>query len=321
KLCMTSAATGAARAALAIAVRHADRRRIGGFARTRIPISALRSHQDRLTHSMATGYALTFLHRAVTRAWAQHTPESRAAAERQAAVAKAWITWQARDIVMECRERCGAQGLLASSALANYTADIEGTITAEGDNLAITVKSAADLIFDTDPAPLATRQLAKHTPTTQPATPLEDLHALRDALAAEETRLRRRAATDLRSGSPRNPLARWNSATPAALELTTAHAQRLAADAFLAAVDAATEEHRPTGLLLHELCRLFLLQCLAPRTGDLLTAGTWNTDTVRRLPPVRDALLAALGPQLPLLTDAFSLPDHIADQIPASCHT
>ncbi|MEU2835161.1 acyl-CoA dehydrogenase [Streptomyces lavendulae] len=308
KICMTAAAVGVSRSALATAVSYADRRHVGGFARAgvRVPVSALRSHQDRLTHAVATGYALTFLHRAVTRAWADKTPEERTGAEVRVAVSKAWVTWRAREILAECRERCGAQGLLADKPLSSYLQDVEGTITAEGDNLAIWVKSASALIFDTDPAPISDHS----------RTPLEDPAALRDALAAQEARLRRRAGAALRSGPARDPLGRWNNTTPAALDLTAAHAERLAADAFLSAVNTADAEHQPTGDILRQLCRLFLLDRLAPRAGDLLAAGIWTPDTVRGLPETRERLTDELGPLLPTLTRAFGVPDSIRDSLP-----
>ncbi|MEU8777338.1 acyl-CoA dehydrogenase [Streptomyces sp. NPDC048606] len=310
KLCMTGAAVGATRAALAIAVGYADRRLVGGFrpAGAQVPLSALRSHQDRLTRAVATGYGLTFLHRSAVRAWAGRTPQDSDAAARHAAVAKAWITWRAREVLVECRERCGAQGLLAGTALSGYPLDIEGTITAEGDNLPIWVKSAADLVFDRDPE-------LYDAPCEDP---LHDLRALRDALAADEVRLRRRAARALRSGPARDPLARWNGATPAALDLVGAHAERLAADAFLAAVEAAAEDHAPTARLLRRLCRLFLLELLAPRAGALVALGVWDAETLSRLPDVRDRLTGELGPHLALLTEAFDVPESVRAGVPVT---
>ncbi|MGN7138427.1 acyl-CoA dehydrogenase family protein [Streptomyces pseudogriseolus] len=89
----------------------------------------------------------TCLHREVTDHWITHTPTDRPAAERLVALAKGWITWQAREIVTESRERCGARALFPVNGLAEYPANADGAITAEGDNLAIWCKAAADMIF------------------------------------------------------------------------------------------------------------------------------------------------------------------------------
>ncbi|MEU9876632.1 hypothetical protein [Streptomyces phaeochromogenes] len=73
---------------------------------------------------------MTFLHRSLVRRFALHadtgerdsrpsTGEDRAEVEREVAVAKGWITWQARAITSECRERCGAQGLFPANGLAD----------------------------------------------------------------------------------------------------------------------------------------------------------------------------------------------------------
>ena len=98
-------------------------------------------------NALATAYGMTFLHRAVTTRWMHHTHTDhteRTDTEREIAIAKAWITWQARTIVAESRERCGAQGLFAVNGLAGFPDYIEGTITAEGDNLVIWTKAAFD---------------------------------------------------------------------------------------------------------------------------------------------------------------------------------
>src|SRR5262249_40743190 len=103
KLCMSAGTLGMARAALTIAVRYSHSRLIAGpRAGERIPVAAHRSHHGRLLDALATAYAMTFLHRTVVDRFAAHTEENREEVERLAAIAKGWITWQARDITVEC---------------------------------------------------------------------------------------------------------------------------------------------------------------------------------------------------------------------------
>ncbi|WP_262986053.1 acyl-CoA dehydrogenase family protein, partial [Streptomyces sp. CBMA123] len=155
KLCMSAAAIGAARAVLATAVRYAQHREVtGARPDRRIPVWAHRSHHGPLLEGLATVYAMTALHRAAVERWAGHDPadpEDSADAERQTALAKGWVTWRARDLIIEARERCGAQGLLPVNGITSYAADIEGTITAEGDNLALWAKAAAELLLRSEP--------------------------------------------------------------------------------------------------------------------------------------------------------------------------
>ncbi|MEE1752820.1 acyl-CoA dehydrogenase family protein [Streptomyces sp. SP18CS02] len=304
KLCMSACGVGAVRAALTIAVCYAHQRHVAGMtAGRRVPLAAFRSHQDRLLKATAHAYAMTFLHRAATRAWARHEPHEREDVERLVAVTKAWNTWQGRQILIECRERCGAQGLFPANGLADFPVDIEGAITAEGDNLVIWVKAAGELLF----APADT------PPRTASGRALGDVRALRDLFAAHEARSRSQASAALRAGPAGDPLARFNRAVGPAQEAVDAHAVVRAADAFLDAIAAADAEAAP---LLSDLCRLFLLEKLRPVSGDLLAADLLTVEEVRFLPGAVDDLCVRLTPQLGLLVEAFAVPEELLRRLP-----
>lgn len=308
KLCMSGAAIGASRAALNIAVRYGQHRRVAGpKVGQRIPINAHRTHHSRLLNSMATAYAMTFLHRSVLFEWAHHTTENRDEAERQVAVAKGWITWQARAIAAECRERCGAQGLFAVNGLSDYAPYIEGTVTAEGDNIVIWAKAAAELLLGHQTASVAP------TPSARPGK-LTDLHFLRTLLARAEAIWQARARTALRGERSGGSVARWNKASTAALQMVSVHAALRAADAFIEAVEQAGEPRARQ--LLEQLCTLFLLDQIGPHTGDLLAEEHINADHVRELPLVSDSLLDDLAPHMATLVEGFDLPDQFLAAIP-----
>ncbi|MBT2507461.1 acyl-CoA oxidase [Streptomyces sp. ISL-98] len=309
KLCMSAGTLGMSRAALTIAVRYSHSRLVAG-ARPgeRIPLAAHRSHHGRLLHSLATAYAMTFLHRAVMDRWAGRTGEDQAEVERLVAVAKGWITWQAREITVECRERCGAQGLFPVNGIADLPQNIEGGITAEGDNLVIWVKAAGEMVFGHE----AVRP-GRLGPLS-PGQDLDDLAFLRGLLAQAEGIWQARARTALRAGPSGDPLGRWNETSSAALEMVSAHARLQAADAFLAAADRAAE---PTArFLLHTLCRLFLLKQLGEHTGDLLAEGLMTPDQVRSLPKSIDTTLGLLAPHMMTLVDGFDFPAEMLAGIP-----
>jgi acyl-CoA oxidase len=329
KLCMSAGTLGMARAALTIAVRHAHSRRISGpRAGERLPVAAHRSHHGRLLDALATAYAMTFLHRDVVDRFAglddgttdgtgrgeradgtgredRGARGDREEVERLAAVAKGWITWQARDIAIECRERCGAQGLFPANGISDLPANIEGGITAEGDNLVIWVKAASEMVFGhTVPLPPA---------RTAPGD-VDDPAFLRDLLTHAESLWQKRARTALREGPSGDPTGRWNATSTPALEMVEAHACRAAADAFLTAADRATD---PTArALLRALCRVFLLRRLREHTGDLLAEGLITPDQVRALPRALDTAVAEAAPHLPTLAEAFDLPPDLLATIP-----
>ncbi|TPQ24134.1 acyl-CoA dehydrogenase [Streptomyces sporangiiformans] len=314
KLCMSAGTLGMSRAALAIAVRYAHSRILAGpKAGERIPLAAHRSHHSRLLHALATGYAMTFLHRSMVNRFALHTEEDRAEVERDVAVAKGWITWQARSITTECRERCGAQGLFPANGLADLPLNIEGGITAEGDNLVIWVKAASEMVFG--------HQVAR-TGHVDPASgrddgddrDLTDLAFLRDLLAEVEHIWQGRARTALREGPSGDPVGRWNVTSAAALEMVSAHARLQAADAFLGAATRARDPR--SRFLMESLCRLFLLKQLGEHTGDLLADGHLTPDHVRALPKALDTVIGDLAPHMMTLVDAFDLPAEVLSSIP-----
>ncbi|BCL28479.1 acyl-CoA dehydrogenase [Streptomyces aurantiacus] len=333
KLCMSAGTLGMSRAALTIAVRYAYSRFLAGpKAGERVPLAAHRSHHGRLLHALASAYAMTFLHRSTVRRFAAQTAEDRAEdraeeraenwaedraenraeeraeMEREVAVAKGWITWQARAITIECRERCGAQGLFPANGLADLPLNIEGGITAEGDNLVIWVKAAAEMVFG--------HQVTRPPDRTDDLgdRELTELPFLRDLLAEVEGIWQERARTALREGPSGDPVGRWNVTSDAALEMVSAHARLRAADAFLAAVALTTDPR--AGHLMRNLCRLFLLKQLGEHTGDLLAEGRLTADHVRALPKAVDTVMAELAPHLMTLVDAFDLPAEVLSSIP-----
>ncbi|WP_030574939.1 acyl-CoA dehydrogenase family protein, partial [Streptomyces aureocirculatus] len=169
KLCMSAACLGMARTALTTAITYAHNRHINGpHKNQRIPLTAHRTHHQPLLTHLATTYALTLLHRTTLTQYTHHTqnphttPHQRDTIERQIALTKAITTWQCRTIAIEARERCGAQGLFPYNNLTEQQLNIEGGITAEGDNLVITTKAASEMLFNHQPPP--------PPPPTQPHT-------------------------------------------------------------------------------------------------------------------------------------------------------
>ncbi|MDX3716011.1 acyl-CoA dehydrogenase family protein [Streptomyces europaeiscabiei] len=309
KLCMSAGTLGMARASLVIAVRHAHSRQVSGPRRgLRVPLMAHRSHHGRLLHSLTLAYAMTFLHRSVLTRWVGHSPEDREDTARLVAVAKGWITWQARAITTESRERCGAQGFFPVNGISDLPSNVEGGITAEGDNLVIWLKAASEMLFDRQDDD---RPAAGGTPGDRPLT---DLSFLRELLAEVVTGWQSRARDALRQGPKGDPLGRWNEASAPALEMVSAYACLQAADAFTAA--AARAEDPEARRILEELCRLFLLQQLSAHSGLLLADNHMTAEHVRSLWSTVNGLVARLAPHTMALADAFDLPAEFLATVP-----
>ncbi|MFH8558973.1 acyl-CoA dehydrogenase family protein [Streptomyces celluloflavus] len=303
KLCMSASAVGGARTALAIAVRYGGHRHISGArAAQRVPVSAHRSHHGPLAGALATVFAMSLLHRRALARWEAHTAADRDDAERLVAIAKGWITWRARDVIIECRERCGAQGLLENNGISRLVTAIEGTITAEGDNIAVHAKAAAEMLFGAPPPP------APPAARTAPGD-LADTRFLGRLAAAVERIWFVRAQQRMRRAPGGDPLARWNAASGPALRAVEAYAYRQAAEAFAGAV--AGLPAGPARDLLHALERLFALQWLGRNTGDLLAAGHLTASQVELLQEAVEQLIGEVAGHAPTVVESFALPEEL----------
>ncbi|WP_158698020.1 acyl-CoA dehydrogenase family protein [Streptomyces prunicolor] len=306
KLCMSAGSVGSARAVVALAVRYGRNRRITGLSgSTTLPVFALRSHHGPLVEAVATVYAMSMLYRRAARRWSTHDTAGRAEAGRLVSVAKAWISWQARDVCLEARERCGAQGLLAHNGFADQLTAVEGVITAEGDNQATVVKAAAELLFAPQRAP---RQVPD--PHGRELTEPGFLH---DLLASAEVLWLERARTAMRR-APSEALARRNAAMGPALRAIEVHAHRQAAEATAEAAAAL-----PLGEareLLDAVHLLFALRGVRAQSGDLLSKGFLSTRHIDELPMLHERLVGLLAKDVTVLVDGFAVPEEFLEPSP-----
>lgn len=308
KLCMSGYSLGVTRHAMAVAVHHAHQRVTSGMTSgQRVPLFHHRSHHAPLVEGLATTYAATLLQRAVVDRWTRAEHGEREDAERLVAVAKGWISWQARAVMTECRERCGAQGLLLANGIAGQLAANEGAITAEGDNLVIWVKAAGEMLL----GGFSPQPVSQVPPGTRS---LLDPHHLLDLLADLERIRQERARVRLRAPRAGSPLDRWNGASASALSLVDAHAHRLAAQELLGAAGRTTDQG--AALLLYDLLRLFALRYVAAHSGELLAHERLTAEQVRGLPEVLEGAVAALVPHALTLTEAFAVTGELSERHP-----
>jgi acyl-CoA oxidase len=156
RVCVGGAGINAAKVALAIAVKYADRRR--QFEATSPPEEDLLldygQHQRRLLPLLARTYALHFaqevvadeLHQVFSGLEAGEEPRRRL--ESRAAGTKALGTWHATRTIQECREACGGQGYRAANRFAALKADTDVFTTFEGDNTVLLQLVAKGLLTD-----------------------------------------------------------------------------------------------------------------------------------------------------------------------------
>ena len=161
RVAVGSAALGATKVALAIAVRYGARRRqFGPPGEAERILLDYPAHQRRLLPRLAATYALNFaLHDLQAEYLAAVTSEAgdsgeseigsaadRRRLEAAAAGLKACATWHATDTIQACREACGGRGYLANNRFAALKADSDVFTTFEGDNTVLMQLVAKDLL-------------------------------------------------------------------------------------------------------------------------------------------------------------------------------
>jgi acyl-CoA oxidase len=161
RVCVGGAGINAAKVALTIATRYADRRR--QFNATSEEQEELLLdygvHQRRLLPLLARTYALHFaqervareLHEVFSQTEAPEEGENehrRRELESYAAGLKALGTWHATRTIQECREACGGQGYRALNRFAALKADTDVFTTFEGDNHVLLQLVAKGLLTD-----------------------------------------------------------------------------------------------------------------------------------------------------------------------------
>ena len=351
KLCMSAVTVGSCRALLTLAFRYAAHRRVSGLVTgTTLPVGALRSHHGPLAESLATTYAMTMLYREAVRRWAPVEEGGgaadgpggageRAESARLVSVAKAWITWQGRAVAMEVRERCGAQGLLAHNGITGQLAAVEGAITAEGDNQAVMVKAASELLYarrrpnppghPCPPPPREAPAPGAHEGGGEPehgaherggpegggpeggAGELTDPAFLHQLLAHAENIWLDRARAAMRE-APHEALARRNAAMGPALRAVHLYAHRHAARALAEPAAAPTPAREP----LRAVHLLFTLRAVAEHSGDLLRHGHLAERHVDELPVLTERFTTRVAQAAPELIEAFAVPEEMFAGVP-----
>jgi len=156
RVCVGGAGISAAKVALAIAVRYADRRR--QFNATSQDQEELLldygMHQRRLFPLLAHTYALHFAQDVLRSRFddvfsGRETDErDQRALESRAAGTKALATWHATETIQECREACGGAGYISRNRFTALKADTDVFTTFEGDNHVLLQLVAKGLLTD-----------------------------------------------------------------------------------------------------------------------------------------------------------------------------
>lgn len=150
RICVARAGLGGAKMALAVAIKHALKRRQFNDS-IKIQEDLLMdypTHQARLTPALASAYVY---HVTLDKMMADYSDESqpdKRIVETQVAGLKSIITWYANETIQECREACGGKGYLIENRIADLKGDVDIFTTFEGDNTVLLLLAAKGVLSD-----------------------------------------------------------------------------------------------------------------------------------------------------------------------------
>ncbi|MFI2633020.1 acyl-CoA dehydrogenase [Streptomyces collinus] len=301
RLCVSSAATGAGRASVYIALRYAAQRLTNAPGRNDLPVIEYRSHQRALFTALAKTYAMTLLLNHAKREFTKAPPDAAPAElNHLVSITKALSTWEMTEVITTCRERCGAQGIFSVNRIADYGSLLQGLVTAEGDNQVLLATTAGQIIAqggdDEEPG----------TPPDPHGRDLRDARFLVEALRYREQELLRAARASMADDSQdRTYFEAWNATINPGLEMARVRGVRTALESFAAAVDEARDETARSALA--PLAALYGLTEVSRDAGWFLARGALTAEQVERLDAEADALCAELRPYADALIGGFNL--------------
>ncbi|MEX2621815.1 MAG: acyl-CoA dehydrogenase [Egibacteraceae bacterium] len=321
----------AARSALTIATRYAERRRqFAPPSGPETPLLDYRTHQRRLIIPLATTYALHFALRDLADDYVSllrsrdADPRERMQLESRAAGLKAMATTHATATIQECREACGGAGYMWENRFGALKADSDILTTFEGDNTVLMQLLTKTLLTDfkqqfedMDLAAmgrfLVGRVMSAIIPT--PASRRTDEAHLRDrsfhleVFRAREqvqlTNLARRLKRALDDGS--DPHSAFIRDQTRVVEVARSHVERIVLERFTTAIEGCSDQ----GLVipLSRICDLYALSHLERHRAWYLEQGLFAANKSRAIIRQVDRLCSELRPHAVDLVDAFGIPN------------
>ena len=150
RICVARAGLGGAKMALAVAVKHALKRRQFNDS-IKIQEDLLMdypSHQFRLTPLVASAYVYHSTLDKMMEIYCDESQPDKRIVETQVAGLKSMITWYANSAIQECREACGGKGYLVENRIADLKGDVDIFTTFEGDNTVLLQLAAKGVLSD-----------------------------------------------------------------------------------------------------------------------------------------------------------------------------
>ncbi len=316
-------ALSAAKSALTIAIRYANRRRQFGPKRgNETLLLDYRTHQRRLLPALATSIVLDLALSRLVDQWATLDGKSDRQLEGLAAGLKAYTAWFAQETVTQARECCGGQGYLAANRIALIRQDIDVWTTFEGDNTVLYQLLAKALLTgyqeefaDAGVIRILRRRAGRMLKAMNPVTArrddeehLRDPAQQLDLFRYREERILDAAARRLRAGLKKDPVQAMHEVQDHLMHLAVAHVERVA----LEAIHDAERRARPgPGALLALLRDTFWASRMEADLGWFLMSGVVETPKAKGIRYLANKCCLELRPIAEQVTEGFGIPDAV----------
>ena len=340
RICIGGGAAVATRRALSIATRYADRRTQFRHPGTddETPLLDYLAHQRKLLPAIARAYALGFAQNELFDTYARvtsdpsHAPRAQRSLETLAAGLKAFNTEFANASIQVCREACGGAGYMSENRLTQLRADTDVFATFEGDNTVLLqlvakgvltnyrevwggldrlgmVQASARMVGSSVIERTGAGLLAERLVTT--ARRKGDAAAFYDrgwhAWMFEE---RERHSIDSLArrmrAADRDSFDAVNAMQDHVLFVARAHMDRVVLDAFIAGIEACTDEGAKQ--TLQELCTLFALTSLEADAGWFLAHNRMSDARAKALRKQINQVCHELRPRAIALVEGLGVP-------------
>ncbi|MFI1993617.1 acyl-CoA dehydrogenase [Actinoplanes sp. NPDC020271] len=340
------AASAATRAALTIAIRYGESRRQFGVPgdEREVVLNDYLAHQRKLLPALATSYAYAFAQEELvgTLADVQSGPgpvdeHRQRELESRAAGLKAMQTWHATHTIQMCREACGGAGYLSENRLPALKADTDVFTTFEGDNTVLlqlvakglltgyrdafgsldgwgratfVAEQVREMVLERTAARGLIQRLVSAVPGRGEEVAVTDRGWHLTMFEDREKHVLDGAIRRLRNGAATKkdrPFEIFNDVQDHVLKTATAHIDRITLEAFVAGIERATDPAVKS--LLNRLCDLYALTTIEADRGWFLEHGRLTPARSKAVTGVINDLLRELRPHLPVLVDAFAIPD------------
>jgi acyl-CoA oxidase len=300
KLCLSACGVALSSAALQITFNYASQRRTFSPTGRDVSILSYRSYQRAMFESTATHYACALLLHHTRALCERASLESDIEVSRALAMCKVFVSTRSIELLSRCRERIGAQGMFSANRIISYATQMQGVVTAEGDNEILLIKTARELLVGTGYTPPA-----EDRETLAAGQGLQSAEFLVALVRARERSLVLRLREELRAAKHGSALEAWNEHLSDAIELAQTHAARLALECFGRAVDRI--DHPDARAVLERLLRLFALQEIAKFSTALLVDGSIGPQLAADIQPQRAQLASQLYARIDDIQGAFRI--------------